>query len=112
MTAPPSLRFMFVTGKGGVGKTVLTAALARYLSSQNKRVLLTITGGEQRFEALLGGASIGDTIKEIAPGISAVLLRSEVAVREYGAMVLKSRSSRTRSSTTSTFRASSTARPG
>ncbi len=81
---------MFVTGKGGVGKTVLTAALARFLSTQNKRVLLAITGGEQRFQALLGGRRIDETIREIAPGISAVLLRSDVAVREYGAMVLKS----------------------
>jgi anion-transporting ArsA/GET3 family ATPase len=81
---------MFVTGKGGVGKTVLTAALARWLSSQNKRVLLAVTGGEQRFEALLGGGPIKESIREIAPGISAVLLRSDVAVREYGAMVLKS----------------------
>jgi anion-transporting ArsA/GET3 family ATPase len=90
MTALPSLRFLFVTGKGGVGKTVLTAALARWLSTQNKRVLLAITGGEQRFQALLGGRRIDETIREIAPGVSAVLLRSEVAVREYGAMVLKS----------------------
>lgn len=90
MTAPPSLRFMFVTGKGGVGKTVLTAALARHLSSQNRRVLLAVTGGEQRFEALLGTGRIGETIREIAPNLFAVRLHPDVAVREYGAMVLKS----------------------
>jgi anion-transporting ArsA/GET3 family ATPase len=90
MTAPPSLRFLFLTGKGGVGKTVLTAALGRYLAAQNRRVLLAVTGGGQRVEAQLGGTRIDETIREIAPGISGVRLRSDVAVREYGRMVLKS----------------------
>ncbi|HEV8246577.1 MAG TPA: ArsA family ATPase [Polyangiaceae bacterium] len=85
------LRFLFVTGKGGVGKTTVCAALAQRFASRGKRVLLAVTGAEQRFSQLLGGPAIAENIGELRPGLSAVLLKPEVAFREYGQMVLKSR---------------------
>ena len=36
-------RFLFVTGKGGVGKTTVAAGLARALSRRGRRVLLAAT---------------------------------------------------------------------
>lgn len=38
LTQPP--RFLFFTGKGGVGKTSIACATAVHLASQGKRVLL------------------------------------------------------------------------
>ena len=39
------LRAVLVTGKGGVGKTTLTASLARYAAAQGKRVLCAEMAG-------------------------------------------------------------------
>ncbi|HVJ17897.1 MAG TPA: ArsA family ATPase [Polyangiaceae bacterium] len=90
MTALDQLRFLFVTGKGGVGKTTICAALARHFADRGRRVLLAVSGAEERFTNLLGGGPIRETISELSPGLSAVLLKPEVAFREYGLLVLKS----------------------
>ncbi len=90
MTALHQLRFLFVTGKGGVGKTTICAALARHFADRGHRVLLAVSGAEERFTTLLGGPPIGETISELGPRLSAVLLKPEVAFREYGLLVLKS----------------------
>ncbi|HEX5100156.1 MAG TPA: ArsA family ATPase [Polyangiaceae bacterium] len=84
-------RFLFVTGKGGVGKTTVTAALAAALAASGKRVLVAVTGAKERVSELLGVAPLGTEIRELRPNLSGVLLRSEIALREYGQMKLKSR---------------------
>jgi len=84
-------RFLFITGKGGVGKTTVTAALARSLSARGLRVLVTVCGAKERLGTLLGAPPLRSTISELAPNIWGVQLVSEVALREYGAMKLKNR---------------------
>jgi anion-transporting ArsA/GET3 family ATPase len=84
-------RFLFVTGKGGVGKTTVTAALASALSRTGKRVLVAVANKRERLSALLGAPPLGTAISEIAPGLSAVMLSAEVAIREYGHLKLRSR---------------------
>src|SRR3954469_3897884 len=84
-------RFLFITGKGGVGKTTVTAALARSLSARGLRVLVTACGAKERLSTLLGAAPLRSSIDELAPNIWGVRLVSEVALREYGAMKLKNR---------------------
>jgi anion-transporting ArsA/GET3 family ATPase len=84
-------RFLFVTGKGGVGKTTVTAALATALAARGLRVLVTVCGAKERLSTLLGAPALAPTISELQPGIWGVRLVSEVALREYGAMKLKNR---------------------
>jgi anion-transporting ArsA/GET3 family ATPase len=84
-------RFLFITGKGGVGKTTVTAALATALAARGLRVLVTVSGVKERLSTLLGAPPLGPTIRELSPNIFGVRLVSEVALREYGAMKLKSR---------------------
>jgi len=84
-------RFLFITGKGGVGKTTVTAALARSLAARGLRVLVTVCGAKERLSALLGAAPLGSSITELSHNIWGVRLVSEVALREYGAMKLKNR---------------------
>lgn len=84
-------RFLFITGKGGVGKTTVTAALARSLSARGLRVLVTVCGAKERLSTLLGAPALGPQVSELAPNIWGVRLVSEVALREYGAMKLKNR---------------------
>jgi anion-transporting ArsA/GET3 family ATPase len=84
-------RFLFITGKGGVGKTTVTAALARSLSARGLRVLVTACGAKERLSTLLGAPPLQSSIGELAPNIWGVRLVSEVALREYGTMKLKNR---------------------
>lgn len=84
-------RFLFITGKGGVGKTTVTAALGMALAGSGKRVLLAVTSPRERLSNLLGVPPIGTDITEVMPGLSAVTLSAEVAIREYGHLKLKSR---------------------
>jgi anion-transporting ArsA/GET3 family ATPase len=84
-------RFLFVTGKGGVGKTTVCVALATALAAQGKRVLVAVTGAKERVSELVGSRPLGTEIQELSPRLYGVLLRSEVALREYGQLKLKSR---------------------
>jgi len=84
-------RFLFITGKGGVGKTTVTAALATALAAQGLRVLVTVCGAKERLSTLLGAPPLTTSITELSAGISGVRLVSEVALREYGALKLKNR---------------------
>jgi anion-transporting ArsA/GET3 family ATPase len=84
-------RFLFLTGKGGVGKTTVTAALALVLASQGKRVLCAMCQAKDRLSTLLDGPPIGEEIVSIRQNIHAVNIRPEAALREYGLMVLRLR---------------------
>lgn len=84
-------RFIFVTGKGGVGKTTVSAALAAHLAAQGRRALLVVPTGTEKAARLLGVAEIGETPVEVRPNLFAVHIEPEQAMREYGLMVLKSR---------------------
>src|SRR3954462_10726858 len=84
-------RFLFITGKGGVGKTTVTAALASALAARGLRVLVTVCGAKERLSTLLGAPPLTSAIGQLSPNISGVRLVSEVALREYGAMKLKNR---------------------
>ena len=84
-------RFLFITGKGGVGKTTVTAALARSLAARGLRVLVTVCGAKERLSTLLAAPPLTSSIGELLPNIWGVRLVSEVALREYGTMKLKNR---------------------
>ena len=82
-------RFIFVTGKGGVGKTTVSAALARALSARGKRVLIAMCNAKERVSTMFGSPPVGPDIVSVSPGIWAVNIEPEHAFEEYGRMVLK-----------------------
>lgn len=84
-----SRRFLFVTGKGGVGKTSVSAAIATALAAQGKRVLIAMAHTKERLSAVLGAKPIGHDLVECQPGIWAVNIIPELALYEYGLMVIK-----------------------
>lgn len=90
MTSLDQRRFLFVTGKGGVGKSTVTAALATAMAGRGRRVLVTACDAKERLSSLLGCAPLGPEIQEAGKNIWAVKLIPENALREYGAMILKS----------------------
>jgi anion-transporting ArsA/GET3 family ATPase len=84
-------RFLFITGKGGVGKTTVAAALACALASRGKRVLVTAVDAKERLSTYLGVPPLPTEITRVADNLWGVKLVPEVALREYGQLILKSR---------------------
>lgn len=82
-------RFLFVTGKGGVGKTTVCGALALALAAQGKRVLVAMCNTKERLSAILGTRPIGPELMAVAPDVWAVNIAPERALREYGETVVK-----------------------
>ena len=84
-------RFLFLTGKGGVGKTTVTAALALALGRRGKRVLVALCGAHERLSAILGTRPIGHDIEPVGEGIWATKIEPSRAIEEYSAMIIKVR---------------------
>jgi len=91
MKAFADRRFLFITGKGGVGKTTITAALALRLAAQGKRVLIAMCDTKERISTLFETPPIPEEITELRQNIWAVKITAEKAMQEYGLMILKSR---------------------
>ena len=80
-----------MTGKGGVGKSTVSAALALVAARAGKRVLVCEVNAQERVAALLGAPLAGPVIQEAAPGVFTVNVTPHEAMREYGVMVLRFR---------------------
>lgn len=80
-----------MTGKGGVGKTTVAAALAVAAARRGRRVLVAMCDAKERLSSLLGCAAIGAEIELASEGIEAVNMVPERCLEEYGLMVLKVR---------------------
>jgi anion-transporting ArsA/GET3 family ATPase len=91
LTVLEQRRFLFVTGKGGVGKTTVAGALALAFAARGKRVLVAMCNTKERLSAILGSEPIGDEVMQVAQGVWAVNISPEKALREYGEIVLKVR---------------------
>jgi anion-transporting ArsA/GET3 family ATPase len=76
-------RLLVVTGKGGVGKSTVAAALALVAARQGKRVLVVDVDAKgtiaQRFEA----GTIGFKPREVMPGVSLLAMDTEASLAEY-----------------------------
>ncbi len=82
-------RLLVVTGKGGVGKSTVTAALALLAARSGKRVLVCEVNAQERVAPLLGAPPSGSAVREVAPGVFTLNVTPHDAMREYGLMVLR-----------------------
>lgn len=64
-----SVSLLVVTGKGGVGKSVVAAALGRALHRAGRRVLLLETDPRENLHELAGVAPSGGELTALAPGL-------------------------------------------
>jgi arsenite-transporting ATPase len=82
-------RFLFFTGKGGVGKTSLACACALRLVDAGRRVLLVSTDPASNLDEMLA-TSLGRTPRDItgAPGLQAMNIDPEVAAEAYRLRVI------------------------
>jgi arsenite-transporting ATPase len=81
--------FLFFTGKGGVGKTSLSAATALALSDNGKSVLLVSTDAASNLDEMLGVALRNSpTAVPGAPGLSVMVINPDAAAEAYRERVL------------------------
>lgn len=79
----------FVTGKGGVGKSVVAAALALKKSQEGKKVLLVELGDQSFYKDFFGLPQVGFQPVEIKPGLSLALWTGESCLQEYARHLIK-----------------------
>jgi arsenite-transporting ATPase len=82
-------RYLFFTGKGGVGKTTLACATALALADAGRRVLLVSTDPASNLGEMLG-LELGATPREIsgASGLQAIDIDPEQAAEDYRQRVI------------------------
>ncbi len=76
-------RLLFFTGKGGVGKSTVTAATALLAAERGKRVLLVEVDGKGNLTALFEHPPVGFEPRRVHPGVSAMQMDTEASLREY-----------------------------
>ncbi|HEX4529500.1 MAG TPA: ArsA family ATPase [Acidimicrobiia bacterium] len=76
-------RLLFFTGKGGVGKSTVTAATALLAAEHGKRVLLVEVDAKNNLTALFEHAPVGFEPRQVHPGIYAMQMDTEASLREY-----------------------------
>ena len=84
-----SPKIRIVSGKGGVGKTVVTTALAMAHAQAGRRVLLCEMHGRDRVAALLQVEPVGYTLREVFEDLTVVDINPREAIREYALMTLR-----------------------
>ncbi len=89
---PPALldrRLVVVTGKGGTGKSTISAALALTAARLGKKVLVCEVVAKERVADLFGRPPSGTQIRELLPNLYSVHVRPREAMREYALMTLR-----------------------
>ena len=88
-SALASTRYIFFTGKGGVGKTSLSTASALALADAGKRVLLVSTDSASNLDEMLG-ITLANTPVPVpgAPGLSVLNIDPDTAAEHYRLRVL------------------------
>jgi len=81
----------FFTGKGGVGKSTVLAALATAAASAGRRPLIVELGVHTSSSHLFRGPNVGYAPSEVSPGVFATRVQFEPALVDYIASRLKLR---------------------
>ena len=76
-------RLLFFTGKGGVGKSTVSAAMALLAAQQGRRVLLVSADGRGDIAAFFEKRPVGFRPEVVFPGLSAMAMDTEESLQEY-----------------------------
>lgn len=86
-----SRSLIFVTGKGGVGKSAVAAALALRARTLGLSPLLFECDAPKRPSLFPGGRPVTEDLSEVVPGVLAVNQNTEEAVKAYALSAIPSR---------------------
>jgi anion-transporting ArsA/GET3 family ATPase len=87
-------RLVFVTGKGGVGKSTISIALGLAATRQGKRTIVCEIGGQETASRVFRRAEIGFHEVEVAENLWAISIDPDESLREYLLLQLKVRAMR------------------
>jgi anion-transporting ArsA/GET3 family ATPase len=76
-------RLVFVTGKGGVGKTTVALALGLAAARQGLRTIVCEVAHQERFSRLMGREGVGYEETEIAENLNAISLDQQHTLEEW-----------------------------
>jgi|GEM_PF-762120 len=76
-------KLLFVTGKGGIGKTLVSVALAQAAAATGRKVLLVESSSRDQIAPLFGLDPVGHHETEAANGIRCINLNAAGNFREY-----------------------------
>lgn len=78
-----------MTGKGGVGKSAVAAALAHVAASRGKRVLVCEMDDKGSLATYLGREQLGFEPVTVVPNLAAMAMNTEDSLREYIRLYLR-----------------------
>jgi anion-transporting ArsA/GET3 family ATPase len=105
-------RLLFVTGKGGVGKTTIAASLAVQMASQGRRVLIVELGGDRGLATLFGKRTLTAEPTALGTRLTGVRVEPRALVESYFTRLLRLQFLTRRLFASATFNAITTAAPG
>jgi anion-transporting ArsA/GET3 family ATPase len=82
-------RLVFVTGKGGVGKTTVSAALALFAAERGKRTLACEVDAKGDLANFYETAPADFNGRDVMPGLRIMSMDTEASLREYLKLQLK-----------------------
>ena len=83
MTSLLDRQLLFVSGKGGTGKTSVAAALAELAVRQGKRTLVCEMDGKGALAAAFDVRELNFQPSEVRPGLWAMVMNTEDSLKEY-----------------------------
>jgi len=82
-------RLVFVTGKGGVGKTTIASALAMLAANEGRRTLVCEVDAKGNLDNFFGSEPLGFAPREVSKNLWAMAMDTEESLKEYLRLQLK-----------------------
>jgi anion-transporting ArsA/GET3 family ATPase len=105
-------QLLFITGKGGAGKTTVAAALGQYAAQAGTRTLIVETASDGRLAHLFGHRALKASPTSLQTDLDAVRVEARELVERYFSRLLRFSILSKRLFTSPTFNALTAAAPG